>query len=88
MWTETDGSIVKDIRVYFFRDELDDVHYMNDPLTCSTILTIINKYWNCDEVQILKGQKIVPGFKETKDTELAHVRVGFKCTYVCMYVCM
>lgn len=92
VWTETDGSIVKEIKVHFFRDELEDVYYMDDPLTCSNILAIVNKYWNCDDIDILKGRKIVPSFIETKDNGLAHVRVGFKCMYMCAYmrayVCM
>ena len=75
---------MEEIRVYFFRDTLpSDLKYNGYPLQCSTIIKMVNSYWDCEEEVKKLG---VPGFKVPKFVDLgeecnigdADIRVSFE----------
>ena len=80
LWLDGDGEVLPTIRVYFDNEAPQDVKFQGEDLTADVVVSLINKYWNCDDVTDEKGDQIggkVPHFVLIKQKQYSDVVVKF-----------
>ncbi len=89
LWLDSNGEILETIRVYFGNEPPKEAIFRGEYLTASTVISLVNLYWKCDDVEDENGEQIgghVPGFVLVEEQQYAHVLVKFHGMYVNMKV--
>lgn len=77
LWLEHDGTIKKEISVYFYGSPPRDVRYFDEQIENQLVVSLANSGWKFDDLEDRKIGEHVPKFKLVTEKDNADVRVTY-----------